>query len=152
MMAVPRRHLDRDAAREIAIALAGEGELTPSAMRRAAPVLIDAQRIGIFLRQPRRRRGAGRAEDDHETVPLGSGDRAIEPGEIELALLALHPAPGEFAEAHGVEPGRLHRSEEHTSELQSLIRISYAVFCLKTKKHNKFIDYINRQLHNYIAQ
>src|SRR3546814_5500631 len=28
------------------------------------------------------------------------------------------------------------RSEEHTSELQSLIRISYAVFCLKKKKHN----------------
>src|SRR3546814_6544209 len=29
------------------------------------------------------------------------------------------------------------RSEEHTSELQSLMRISYAVFCLKTKK-NKY--------------
>src|SRR3546814_7045060 len=29
---------------------------------------------------------------------------------------------------------RLPRSEEHTSELQSLMRISYAVFCLKTKK------------------
>src|SRR3546814_8949089 len=28
------------------------------------------------------------------------------------------------------------RSEEHTSELQSLMRISYAVFCLKTKKKN----------------
>src|SRR3546814_3783949 len=28
------------------------------------------------------------------------------------------------------------RSEEHTSELQSLMRISYAVFCLKQKKHN----------------
>src|SRR3546814_2799191 len=28
------------------------------------------------------------------------------------------------------------RSEEHTSELQSLMRISYAVFCFKTKKHN----------------
>src|SRR3546814_10743060 len=28
------------------------------------------------------------------------------------------------------------RSEEHTSELQSLMRISYAVFCLKKKKHN----------------
>src|SRR3546814_7926288 len=28
------------------------------------------------------------------------------------------------------------RSEEHTSELQSLMRISYAVFCLKTKKPN----------------
>src|SRR3546814_2775958 len=32
------------------------------------------------------------------------------------------------------DPGR---SEEHTSELQSLMRISYAVFCLK-KKHNNF--------------
>src|SRR3546814_6767569 len=30
--------------------------------------------------------------------------------------------------------GLLGRSEEHTSELQSLMRISYAVFCLKTKK------------------
>src|SRR3546814_5356988 len=29
-----------------------------------------------------------------------------------------------------------HRSEEHTSELQSLMRISYAVFCLKKKKYN----------------
>src|SRR3546814_2090106 len=28
------------------------------------------------------------------------------------------------------------RSEEHTSELQSLMRISYAVFCLQKKKHN----------------
>src|SRR3546814_9582705 len=32
---------------------------------------------------------------------------------------------------------RLHRSEEHTSELQSLMRISYAVFCLKKKKQQK---------------
>src|SRR3546814_5506966 len=30
---------------------------------------------------------------------------------------------------------RLPRSEEHTSELQSLMRISYAVFCLKKKKN-----------------
>src|SRR3546814_2474377 len=30
---------------------------------------------------------------------------------------------------------KLQRSEEHTSELQSLMRISYAVFCLKKKKH-----------------
>src|SRR3546814_5475240 len=29
------------------------------------------------------------------------------------------------------------RSEEHTSELQSLMRISYAVFCLKKKKHKE---------------
>src|SRR3546814_4940725 len=32
------------------------------------------------------------------------------------------------------------RSEEHTSELQSLMRISYAVFCLKKKKNNSKID------------
>src|SRR3546814_5420766 len=30
-----------------------------------------------------------------------------------------------------------HRSEEHTSELQSLMRSSYAVFCLKKQRHNK---------------
>src|SRR3546814_3582302 len=35
------------------------------------------------------------------------------------------------------------RSEEHTSELQSLMRISYAVFCLKKKrKHNKWLAYL----------
>src|SRR3546814_2677143 len=33
------------------------------------------------------------------------------------------------------EEVELLRSEEHTSELQSLMRISYAVFCLKIKKH-----------------
>src|SRR3546814_2111947 len=35
-----------------------------------------------------------------------------------------------------VEIGAVARSEEHTSELQSLMRISYAVFCLKKKKFN----------------
>src|SRR3546814_9401016 len=34
-----------------------------------------------------------------------------------------------------IAAGRLVRSEEHTSELQSLMRISYAVFCLKKKNH-----------------
>src|SRR3546814_2707942 len=33
--------------------------------------------------------------------------------------------------------GRQQRSEEHTSELQSLMRISYAVFCLKKKKKKR---------------
>src|SRR3546814_4528367 len=33
--------------------------------------------------------------------------------------------------------GRAIRSEEHTSELQSLMRISYAVFCLQKKKYQK---------------
>src|SRR3546814_2856881 len=38
------------------------------------------------------------------------------------------------------------RSEEHTSELQSLMRISYAVFCLKKKKNNKHTsnDHVRR--------
>src|SRR3546814_5398033 len=39
---------------------------------------------------------------------------------------------------HILRQGKEHRSEEHTSELQSLMRISYAVFCLKKKKsHSK---------------
>src|SRR3546814_7135055 len=40
-----------------------------------------------------------------------------------------HPEQGELTVAQALE-----RSEEHTSELQSLMRISYAVFCLKKKK------------------
>src|SRR3546814_2032581 len=35
------------------------------------------------------------------------------------------------------------RSEEHTSELQSLMRISYAVFCLKKKIHNNYTNTLN---------
>src|SRR3546814_2085807 len=40
--------------------------------------------------------------------------------------------------------GTIKRSEEHTSELQSLMRISYAVFCLKKKNHT--IRHINRSV------
>src|SRR3546814_1600649 len=45
---------------------------------------------------------------------------------------------GKAREAAGQAGGATIRSEEHTSELQSLMRISYAVFCLKKKKqkHN----------------
>src|SRR3546814_1596640 len=38
---------------------------------------------------------------------------------------------------HGVQRLGFRRSEEHTSELQSLMRISYAVFCLKKKIYNQ---------------
>src|SRR3546814_1952783 len=41
-----------------------------------------------------------------------------------------------FAGSSGLS-GRRHRSEEHTSELQSLMRISSAVFCLKKKTKKK---------------
>src|SRR3546814_9183992 len=40
---------------------------------------------------------------------------------------------------------RVARSEEHTSELQSLMRISYAVFCLKKKKEYKKIQNTTNQ-------
>src|SRR3546814_4904067 len=45
-----------------------------------------------------------------------------------------------YERASAIDPGisiaTVYRSEEHTSELQSLMRISYAVFCLKKKKHH----------------
>src|SRR3546814_5700447 len=40
------------------------------------------------------------------------------------------------------------RSEEHTSELQSLMRTSYAVFCLKKKNQNKTANYVSNQRNN----
>src|SRR3546814_995010 len=40
------------------------------------------------------------------------------------------------------------RSEEHTSELQSLMRISYAVFCLKKKKYNTYHQKNNYYIKN----
>src|SRR3546814_10202381 len=39
------------------------------------------------------------------------------------------------------------RSEEHTSELQSLMRISYAVFCLKKKKTNSNHSHYTTEIH-----
>src|SRR3546814_4002061 len=73
---------------------------------------------------------------------------AVQIGEEKEALTAFvhfvlhpHPIPDRAQIIAQMEiAGRLnagkdaHRSEEHTSELQSLMRISYAVFCLKKKK------------------
>src|SRR3546814_2200257 len=53
-----------------------------------------------------------------------------------MALFAQQPTPHEIL-VQNVLPLR---SEEHTSELQSLMRISYAVFCLKKKKTTKEDD------------
>src|SRR3546814_1868227 len=47
---------------------------------------------------------------------------------------------------------RQKRSEEHTSELQSLMRISYAVFCLKKKKYNHTTDNTFNQYEQYIIK
>src|SRR3546814_10539729 len=54
---------------------------------------------------------------------------SIEKGDGRVA--SAHHQIGKLADVT-LTPGR---SEEHTSELQSLMRISYAVFCLKKKKH-----------------
>src|SRR3546814_3729825 len=69
--------------------------------------------------------------------------------EAHVAATALWTFPGSGRYAHGLAV-RLFvrpisciegsRSEEHTSELQSLMRISYAVFCLKKKKISKNKD------------
>src|SRR3546814_4333828 len=52
------------------------------------------------------------------------------------------PAPAAILQKNNLYYlAQIGRSEEHTSELQSLMRISYAVFCLKKKKyHNKLLS------------
>src|SRR3546814_8946065 len=76
---------------------------------------IQARRAAGFLAQQ-----AGRDAFQGRGLAWGRGDRAGGRGEgwRHRRLLAV-----------------LRRSEEHTSELQSLMRISYAVFCLKKKKN-----------------
>src|SRR3546814_6292128 len=57
-------------------------------------------------------------------------------GQVEIDMLVPHPrGHAEDVVRLPVETHDIFRSEEHTSELQSLMRISYAVFCLK-KKNN----------------
>src|SRR3546814_7767241 len=58
--------------------------------------------------------------------------------------------------SNGASPGarssgeRAGRSEEHTSELQSLMRISYAVFCLKKKNKDNYINHKNEKTNRQI--
>src|SRR3546814_3875435 len=79
-----------------------------------APVLRTLQPV---LDEPeagenQEREGEGHGGDQIQPRPAGEADGAADPD----------------------VGGAGHRSEEHTSELQSLMRISYAVFCLKKKK------------------
>src|SRR3546814_7499304 len=100
--------------------------------------------------EPRRRRGEGRAREayliDHRAAALPGGHRVQYLGprpqyadagravklmsrkHIEIAAERFH------IQLHARRRLTAVRSEEHTSELQSLMRISYAVFCLKKKK------------------
>src|SRR3546814_9773593 len=71
--------------------------------------------------------------DDLARGALSAKRRATE--RIEDAQRELKQVDAEVGKLDD-DIGKL-RSEEHTSELQSLMRISYAVFCLKKKKKNK---------------
>src|SRR3546814_2412853 len=78
----------------------------------------------------------GALEERGKGLALVVGDRDDAPRR-ELAMVGrAQRERDDGAQFGGVGPRRDHvaRSEEHTSELQSLMRISYAVFCLKQKK------------------
>src|SRR3546814_7548561 len=67
-----------------------------------------------------------------ENFPFGARERM--PIEIVHALALVKQAAARVNRKHGLAAEKadaIERSEEHTSELQSLMRISYAVFCLK---------------------
>src|SRR3546814_5771463 len=64
------------------------------------------------------------------------------------ALLLQDEPDRALAELETVSPAHAARSEEHTSELQSLMRISYSVFCLKKKKYN--ISTLHNTIHRSI--
>src|SRR3546814_4093463 len=84
--------------------------------------LAGGRRLGVGgddLVRPRDLLGRGR----EDLVGLGDGLGVDQGLAVEAELLALAALRGKAL-----------RSEEHTSELQSLMRISYAVFCLKKKK------------------
>src|SRR3546814_8955655 len=68
---------------------------------------------------------------------LDEGEGAAAPRD-QVDLARRYPQPlAQYPPAVEAQPPGGARSEEHTSELQSLMRISYAVFCLKNKKDQK---------------
>src|SRR3546814_2496354 len=74
--------------------------------------------------------GEQRARQDH----YRDQDRRPRRQGVEVAHSITSPRIRNFDRATVLAKPSSARSEEHTSELQSLMRISYAVFCLKTKK------------------
>src|SRR3546814_2298129 len=105
-----------------------------------ADVLIDDHALAIDNEGFRH---AGRTQRDlYAAVHVRSdaGIRIAPSGEETIQILPAIPN-GDTVDrnARFFQDRELRRSEEHTSELQSLMRISYAVFCLKKKKKTKQI-------------
>src|SRR3546814_4695807 len=98
--------------------------------RRIAEMLAAAmgdRLIGLFIREERGTPDAGLlVAAEANAAALQAAVPASEVAAIEI--FGVDGAP-----VGGARIGALVRSEEHTSELQSLMRISYAVFCLKKK-------------------
>src|SRR3546814_8507960 len=76
--------------------------------------------------------GATSPSDNSAEPVLAAGNALAIPLGTRYTAIADAPADSETA----TPTVNVVRSEEHTSELQSLMRISYAVFCLKKKTHN----------------
>src|SRR3546814_10692928 len=74
----------------------------------------------------------------------------LEEVQLVIGFAAVADLRGDAAQK--AEPFDLGRSEEHTSELQSLMRISYAVFCLKKKKQNKKQKSQHVYTHRHVTQ
>src|SRR3546814_10069998 len=100
-----------------------------------------------------------RRPDDIDAEQLRARGGAAEGREEEMAVHRC-PPPSNFERDHarhdeGADAHPDHaadRSEEHTSELQSLMRISYAVFCLKkrSQRHRKSTTSLTRIYHTLI--
>src|SRR3546814_4146715 len=94
--------------------------------QRVANAKVILHRMMVAL--PRRRRDLAQR---HAFDPALCEQNLSREDQPRLGVVAAHRALADLHRCHGV------RSEEHTSELQSLMRISYAVFCLKKKKYTK---------------
>src|SRR3546814_5873667 len=75
------------------------------------------------------------------SIPPPRSDRALDSPIVQRIASSRLDLPQPLGPTTPVSPrsilSSVERSEEHTSELQSLMRISYAVFCLTKKKHKK---------------
>src|SRR3546814_8904622 len=84
------------------------------------------------------------------TTLFRSGRPRADPGQdCGNRRVPYRPARGRRGLAGQTQPALHSRSEEHTSELQSLMRISYAVFCLKKKTTIQYTHHHSDELTHY---